>query len=152
MKPKAAKRMSHEEQRLKCRDFLLNFEDFDSNVIHDVFGRKKYMRLLVRPPLPSNKLPTRTATVWKSSSKTWRGTSARRTKSPSSTASAPTPSATSTSSPKSPRNSCLNARRPPTPKTYAPPHAGNPPQVREHPQGAAQGQPGAAEPLPAGQH
>lgn len=47
MKVKPAKRVSYEEQRAKCVEFIKNFEDYDTNKVDDHFGRSKYMLRLV---------------------------------------------------------------------------------------------------------
>lgn len=47
MKAKSTKRISYDEQRNKCREFLINFEEFESGFIHDRYGRKRYLIRLV---------------------------------------------------------------------------------------------------------
>lgn len=47
MKPKAARRLSYDDQKIRLREFLLNHDDFDSTYIDDRYGRKKYMIRLV---------------------------------------------------------------------------------------------------------
>lgn len=43
MKPKSNKRISYLQQRSKCKEFLLGFEDFDSKSLDPDYGRKKYL-------------------------------------------------------------------------------------------------------------
>lgn len=49
MKAKSVKRTSYEEQRNRLKEFLVNFEDFESTVVDERFGRKKYLLRLVSP-------------------------------------------------------------------------------------------------------
>lgn len=56
MKPKSNKRISYLQQRSKCKEFLLGFEDFDSKSLDPDYGRKKYLVKLVNIVLFSKKL------------------------------------------------------------------------------------------------
>ena len=51
MKPKTIRRLTYEEQKAKCLEFVKSFEDYtmeDPGQYYEAFGRLKYMILLVR--------------------------------------------------------------------------------------------------------
>lgn len=47
MKPKAVRRLSYDDQKVRLKDFLANFEEYDSEQAYGVHGRKKYKNNMV---------------------------------------------------------------------------------------------------------
>lgn len=70
MKAKSAKRITYEEQRSKCKEFILGFDDFDSGLLHTQYGRKKYLIRLVYSLQFSKKSQMKTPAALKSSMRT----------------------------------------------------------------------------------
>jgi hypothetical protein len=73
MKSKTLKGLTYDEQKLRCLEFVKNFEDYDMPSADMIFGRKKYLIELVIIQLnSSNKSLTKRKTPLKFFSRTWR--------------------------------------------------------------------------------
>ncbi len=62
MKSKATRRLSYDDQKARIKEFLINHDDFDSSIMDDHYGRKKYMIRLVLFSLLSKPSPTKRPT------------------------------------------------------------------------------------------
>lgn len=47
MKLKTVKKLTYDEQKIRCIEFVKNFEDYDSPTSDPFFGRRKYLIQLV---------------------------------------------------------------------------------------------------------